>query len=409
MTAEIQTDRKALQTIHILGLGIAASLLGDGTLMTVLPQADFAAELALSLTMVAWVLSVNRVVRLGFNPLAGRFLRRFPRRAILLPSLVLGSLSALISSLGGPALVMAGRVLWGLVWAGLWVGGTTVVLDVSTEANRGRMNGLFQMWFFIGVGASSFLGGWLADTVGLRGALRVSALLAGLACLLWLAALPETRSHGSLPLSRPLRWGDPGILRPVLLAAVPMFVNRFIFAGALAVTGILWLESFLGEGVRMAGLFLPLATTAGALSALQTLIRVFSTPYTGKLSDSLGDRWRVMAGVLALGALGSALMSLPAFAVALAGALLSAVTSGGVQTLLSAWIGDQVPADRQEAVVGLLFSVGDAGSALGPLVALTWVQHLSIPALYQAAAGLLLLAAAYALYQGDPARRARSR
>jgi len=393
-------DGKARRAIHVLGAGVAASLLGDGTLMTVLPQAEFAAELMLNLSMVAWALSINRVVRLGFNPLAGRFLRRFPRRAILIPSMGLGALSSLLTSFGGSTAVMLGRILWGVVWAGLWVGGTTVVLDVSTEENRGRMNGLFQMWFFIGVGASSFLGGWLADRAGVRGALQISAIVAALACGLWLFFLPETRMAESRSArSRPLHWCDPDIQKPVRVAAVPMFVNRFLFAGALAVTGILWLETYLGAGVNLAGLVLPLATTAGAVSALQTIIRVVSTPITGRLSDHLRQRWTVMAGVFALGALGTALMSLPVFPAAMIGVLLSAVTSGGVQTLLGAWIGDQVPADRQEAVVGRLFSVGDAGSALGPLVALSWVQVLSIPALYQAAAVMLLLTAGYTLYQ----------
>ncbi|MBN2555663.1 MAG: MFS transporter [Anaerolineales bacterium] len=391
-------DQAVIRAIHILGFGIAASLLGDGTLMTVLPQAAFSSQLTLTLNMVAWALAVNRIVRLGFNPMAGRLLQRFPRRAVLIPAMGLGGISTLLCSLGGFGWVMAGRALWGLAWAGLWVGGTTVVLDLSNGNNRGRLNGLFQMWFFIGVGSSSFLGAWLADQLGLKAALVMSAVLMMLVCLMWAVLLPETGDHRKQSDDPPKRfWRDEAVLKAVAVASLPMFVNRFLFAGMIAVTVILWLETYIGEGVQMMGVFIPLATMAGAFAASRTLISMFSTPYTGRLSDRMGRRWPAMTAVLAMGALGCGLMSISSFPLAVFGLLLSSVTSGSIQTLLSAWIGDTVLQERQENVVGALFSVGDVGSAIGPIAGLTWIQHYSIPALYQLSAIILILGAGYSI------------
>lgn len=391
-------DQAGFPVLHVLGAGIALSLLGDGTMMTVLPQAAFASELALTINMVAWALAVNRLVRLGFNPLAGRLLRVLPRRIVLIPSLALGAVSTLLCSFGGFPLVMAGRILWGLAWAGLWVGGTAVVLDLSQDHTRGRHSGLFQMWFFIGVGLSSFMGAWLSDIVGLKVSLRFSAFIMALVSCFWFWALPETgrsEQRSQLPAGS---LGDKAVRRSVVLAAVPMFVNRFLFAGVLAVTVILWLETFIGQGVQVGGAFVALATLAGAFSASRTLISLASTTLTGRISDRLGARWPVLAAVVGLGAIGCAMMGTPWFPLGIAGLLLSSLTSGGIQTLLTAWVGDRVPEEAQETVLGALFSIGDVGSTLGPLAGLAWVQRASIGGLYQAAALLLALTAGYALW-----------
>jgi len=383
--------------MHILGVGIAVSLLGDGTLMTVLPQARFSSELSLTLSMVAWALSINRLVRLGFNPLAGNVLRILPRRKVLISALILGAVSTWICSLGGLSWVLLGRILWGLAWAGLWVGGSSVVLDLSRNTTRGKLSGLFQMWFFLGVGTSSLIGSWLADHLGLVGSLQISAVVMVAGAAFWFWLLPETGEHDpDRPQEASPRWSR-STVHAILIPGVPMFVNRFLFAGVLAATGILWLETYVGDGVWFSGGFISLATLAGIFAALKTLLGLPSSTLTGRFSDSLNARWPVMATVLALGAAGCLLMSLRSFPLALTGFLLSSPTSAGVQTLLTALVGDKAPLDARERILGALFSIGDLGSTLGPLAGLTWVQLGSISTLYRAAGLLLVGSVGYAL------------
>jgi len=144
------SDNKSSRFIlNLLGIGTAISLLGDATLYTVLPHPDISAQLGITLSMVGLLLGANRAVRLVLNGPVGVLYDRLPRRGLLIASLTLGACASVFYALGhGFWPLLMGRVFWGLAWSLLWVGGNSVVLDVSTEENRGRNSGIYQMWFF---------------------------------------------------------------------------------------------------------------------------------------------------------------------------------------------------------------------------------------------------------------------
>ncbi|MDX1601279.1 MAG: MFS transporter, partial [Anaerolineales bacterium] len=167
------------------------SLIGDSTLYTVLPEAQIAAQLGLEVASVGLVLGVNRLVRLVFNPLAGSLYERFSRRWLLVISMLIGT--AATASYGianGLPGVLVGRVLWGAAWAGIWVGAHAMILDVAEEENRGRLNGTYQVWFFLGLAATALAGGTLTDLIGLRNTLWLGTGITGAAALFWLWSLP---------------------------------------------------------------------------------------------------------------------------------------------------------------------------------------------------------------------------
>ncbi|MFQ5923175.1 MAG: MFS transporter, partial [Anaerolineales bacterium] len=290
------------RVINLLGIGIVLSLLGDNTLYTVLPDPTIWSRVGLTLAWVGVLLGVNRIVRLIFNTGAGILYDRLPRRRLLVGSLALGAICNVIYALAfGPAPFLLGRVLWGAAWSGLWIGGNTVVLDVSTEATRGRNSGQFQMWFFIGVAVGALLGGVFTDLLGFRGGLWVSVAITGMGALLWYFKLPETRPADGQGTSWVLGWREFPI-RESLPAAVPMMAVRFVFAGVMAATTILWLEGFVGRELMLAWIVVPLATLTGAFSAVRVLASIVGAPLAGRASDRLGRRWPVMAVGLAAGA-----------------------------------------------------------------------------------------------------------
>ena len=84
---------------------------------------------------------------------------------------------------------------------------------------------------------------------------------------------------------------------------------------------------------------------------------------------------------------------------ALFGALLAAVTSGSVQALSPAIIGDRVEESRQSRALSVVFSLGDVASALGPPLALGLLAILGISGVYRMSAVVLGLAALFALAQ----------
>jgi len=182
------------QVIFPLGMGTALSLMGDATLYTVLPT--HAAEAGITLAAVGIILSANRVIRLFLNGPMGLAYDRSQRRRLFIPALFIGALStAIYAATSGFWPLLAGRLLWGLAWSGIWVGGSTIILDVTTDKDRGRWTGTYQVWFFLGIALGAFLGGLLTDWLGYHAAMWVGAsvtALGGLVALFFLATLRFT-------------------------------------------------------------------------------------------------------------------------------------------------------------------------------------------------------------------------
>jgi len=357
----------------LIGIGTAISLLGDATLYTVLPSPAIAAEAGVNLAMVGILLGANRAIRVILNGPMGMIYDRLPRRGLLVASLSLGAGSSVIYALGyGFWPLFFGRILWGLAWSLLWIGCNAVVLDISTNRDRGRNSGRYQMWFFIGVAGASFLGGVFTDWLGFRGGLWLSSTLIGLAALLWLLFLPETRpqvpktGRKSVPkaVKRPFDW------RTVILAALPMFVYRFVIAGVIASTTILWLANLFGEQVNFLGLAIPLATSSGLFRSLVTLVSIAGAPVAGYLSDQIRKRWPVLGVTSFLGALGLWFMSQNLLGLGLFGGFLSQITGGSIGSLVPAISGDRVDKLQHGRALGVIFTIGDLGSTLGPPIAL---------------------------------------
>jgi YNFM family putative membrane transporter len=393
------------------------SLLGDNTLYTVLPDPSISSRIGLTLAWVGILLGVNRLVRLIFNAAAGVLYDRLPRRGLLIGALTLGAVCNVIYAVAeGPALFLVGRVLWGLAWSGLWIGGNTVILDVSTEATRGRNSGLFQMWFFIGVATGALAGGSFTDLFGFRGGLWISTAITGAAALLWYLRLPESRPRDGRTENGKVRWSDFPV-RASLPASIPVMAIRFVFAGVMASTTILWLESYVGRELEIAAIAVPLATLTGAFSAVRVVSSVVGAPLAGRASDRIRRRWPVVAVGLVVGAIGTWLMGGGIVPLAILGALIAAVTSASVQAMAPAIIGDRVDEARHSRALSVVFSLGDLASAIGPPIALGLLSSLGISGVYRMSAVVLALAGLYALLRipsesainSAPASEARAR
>jgi len=345
--------------------------MGDATLYTVLPTHTAAA--GVTLASVGILLSANRFIRLLFNGVAGLAYDRWPRRRLFVPALFLGALStALYAATRGFWPLLAGRLLWGVAWSGIWVGGATMILDVAGAQERGRWTGLYSTWFFIGAAAGTFAGGLLTDCVGYTATMWIGAGLSALGALIALLLLPETR--GARRDERPTE-GPPLRLRAnrgLWVVASCHAVNRFCTAGVLMSTMALIVQDRLSPLGLVAGA----ATLTGALLAGRTLFSMAAAPLAGLVSDRLASRWTVAAGGLVVGAASMGLMAWDAPGAILTGIALGSISSGSLQALISALTGDLVAPAQRGRAIGLVHTAGDLGSALGPLAAyalLPWV------------------------------------
>jgi MFS family permease len=359
---------------------LALSLIGDSTLYAVL--SNEIAVVGISLGAVGVMLGANRLVRIPANPLIGTLYDRSRRRSLFLLGLFLGILSTLSYSLvRGFWPLLASRLLWGIAWTLINVGGYTMVLDWSTDENRGRMTGLHGISYMVGLAISPVLGGLLTDTLGFRQALRVCALVSSIGLGIALLALPETRPdagslEGSKDSVRPrvslsamlgiLR----GLDRQILLAAYIYFVMFFVSNGVLMSTISLFLGQQWSEGIEVAGVVIGVASLAGLLLGLRALLGIVSGPLAGALSDRLPSRWPVARLGIVIGVAGFLLLVVQAGLWVLpAGVSLVALCSGALIAVMTATVGDLTLRGQRGVSVGGLATAGDIGSAAGPLVA----------------------------------------
>ena len=405
MSLNTDTSQR-LSTMRVLvplGIGTALSLLGDSTLYTVMPKPEIAAQAGVTLTLVGLLLGANRIARLIFNPIAGVLYDRLPRRGLLIGSLFIGVVSTAVYAAGiGFVPLLIGRILWGAAWSGIWIGGNTIVLDIADENNRGFLSGQYQTWFFLGVGVTAFLGGIFTDTFGFQGGLWLSATLSALAALMWLIFLPETRPARQPASHKPYHPKDKSFPWQIVLStSVPVIAVRFIHAGVLASTTILWLGGFIGDQIILGTFLLPIATITGLFVVLRTAASVVGGPLLGITSDKLGNRWVVIAVIMALGAGGTWLMGGQQFPLAILGAFIASISGGGVQSLVPAIVGDRVERAQHGRVLSAMYSFGDIGSALGPPLALWLIERISISLLYRLCAGLFLVVLLFALWRSS--------
>jgi MFS family permease len=396
-------NRSQVRLLLPLSIALALSLTGDSTLYAVLAnQVDV---VGISLGMVGLLLGANRLIRIPANLLAGSMNDRWPRRPLFLAGLVLGIVSTLSYTVArGLWPMLAGRLLWGVAWSFINVGGYNMILDRSTDADRGRMAGFYQMAFMTGLAISPVLGGALTDALGFRPALFVCAVVSGAGLVVALVALPETRAHAAEPRGTP--WAGRQRLRLATLLGVWRHVDRqtvqagyvylvtlFVSAGVLVSTIGLYLGERWGTDVTLGSRAIGVASLTGMMLALRAVLGVLAGPPAGLLSDRLHDRWPVVRGAILLGTGGFLILGLSDGVWAVpAGVATVSLAAGALITVLAALVGDRARGKRQGVTMGGLATAGDIGAATGPLLAYALVVWLDLRWVYLLCAVVLVSA-----------------
>jgi len=396
--------------LWIAGLGVALSLPGDLTLYVVLPT--HVGDAGIVLANVGLMLSANRLIRIVINGPCGVLIERIPRRRMAVPALFVGALSSLLYTIPSFWPLLLGRLMWGMAWAGVWLSASTIALDVSTADNRGRFVGWLQMWYFVGVGVSSLLGGALTDWLGYGDTFRVCFAITLSAAVGWWIFLPETQFHRPPPTpggasAKDSTYAPASAFWPLLTAIVLLGVNWLIFLGILGAVLPLLLEERVGEEVILIGLVIPLSTFTGALSASNQLVSLLISPLSGWMSDYTRQRWGLILFALGLGSAAMALIAVGTGLILIIATMVGAVATSVLQTQVMTLIGDYSSSNRRGRVLGILNTVGDLGSAGGPLLAYALLPLIELEGIFWLATAVLILAIpwTYWIVRRDGTRR----
>ncbi|MBC7814598.1 MAG: MFS transporter, partial [Burkholderiales bacterium] len=329
------------------------------------------------------------------------------------------ALSSLLYAFPGFWPLLIGRLLWGITWAGIWIGGSTVVLDVATPGNRGRMVGRLQMWSYLGLGVTAIVGGLLTDTFDYTTPFIISAVLNVLAAVAWWLFLPET--HPDTPRTSPNVVHTPEASaantapvpaltiasKPIpvvshgamLTAVVLLGLNWLFFLGALGAVLSLLLQERIGATVLLIGLTLEISTFTGTVAVAKEVCSLITSPLAGWLSDRQGRRWWLIVIAVALGIISLALVAVSEGVVLLLAILLTAVVSGVLQTQSMTLAGDYARSNQHGRIIGLLNTVGDVGSAGGPLLAFALLPIVGLSGVFTLAALLMTVFLPLVIYR----------
>jgi MFS family permease len=420
--------KKQWQVLLALGIGTILALAGDLTLYAVLPA--YAETRGFDLARVGLILSANRLVRLVSNSVVGLLLSGTRRRAFVLAGFGLGAFSTFLYVVAsGPTVFLMGRLLWGISWSLIYIGSYTMLMDITSEQDRGWGSGILQGFMFVGMAANPLLGGLLSDQLGFSSALTVCTALSTAGFLAALFMLPETLDESEIQppeqafLRRfSLRGGSlkklAGRFRAWLQKTIiPLrrllnfrnmtanfiyLATHFIGDGVLLSTLSLHLRNQYGNALQIGTLQIQIATAGGALLALRALFSALVSPLAGSLSDRARSRWSgVMAGIT-IAAAGMFLISgIQSPLGLLAGVALAASGGALIQTIVPPLAREINPGSQSGAILGLLANSADLGMALAPLAAYLLVETLSLRAIY--------LVAGFALAGGLPLAWAAAR
>jgi MFS family permease len=347
---------------------------------------------------VGILLAVNRLVRLISNAPAGVVYDRWPRRRLFIPALFLGAISTGFYALTtGFWPLFVGRILWGLAWTGIWVGGNTMILDITREIDRGRWIGRYQAAFFLGAASGAAVGGVLTDFLGFHLAMGVGAAIQMVGAGVAWALLPETRQMRKqiedVQTNRMAATEDFYGIRPDAernTAYALLGVNRLVVAGVIPATLGLFIQGQLPGSFTRLDLQLGVATIAGLGLGFTTFMSMLTVPAVGRWSDRTPTRWHVVSYGLLAGAIGFASLSFGGVGLLIPGLFLIAWMSGSNTSLSTALVGDLSEPDRRSRRLGILFTIGDCGSAVGPPIAFFLLPLWGLEYIYLGLAGVLV-------------------
>lgn len=274
-------------------------------------------DLALSLTLGGWVLSIFSVVGVTGGMVAGAVADRLGHRRVILACLMLVAGASLLGATArGPGLLLASRAVEGLGFIGTVVVVPAVLVQLCAPAQRRLVFGLWAAYMPAGMAIMIVLSPLFLAPLGWRGLWLINGLAVAAFALLIAAA-------GRWPPRNP--WGDPKAraaatrttswqgLRRTATAPGPLLLGfSFTAYAAIWITVFGFLPTLLTD--RGVGL-----TAAALLTALAVAANIGGNLAGGLALHRGWPRWRLMAvafavmGLCALGLYGAGLETAPRY------------------------------------------------------------------------------------------------
>ena len=374
-------------------LVVSFSNLGDSLLYVALPIVY--ESLGLSLVHVGILLSANRLIRFISNTIAGYIYGRNSTKKLLIISIVAAFIINLsYGFITGFYLFLLMRVLWGVTWSFLGLGGYLSAISDSEDENRGQLMGVYSSISGVGFISGGLIGGILLDLWGFRSTSIFLALCTSLFIPVAFS-LVDKKKNRSEPESKGgfnIRTlvGNADIIR----IGIGVMLTRLLLGGLISSTLSLYLIDTIGtDGVTLLGATIGIASLTGFLFSSKILIRFVLSPLIGGLSDRFG-RQKTIVFLYGFGALSLLLLGLSnSLWLIVFSVVLSFLCDSGLSVVLTTEVSDLVESEGAEGHYSLsaFTNWSDLGSSLSPLIIFSLISEVSFAALFYGASATLLV------------------
>lgn len=360
----------------------AVIALGYGVVAPVLPQ--LARHFGVSISAATFVITAFAVMRLCAAPPTGFLVQRLGERRVYVSGVLIVAVSTAACAVADTYWeLLIFRALGGIGSTMFFVSALGLMIRMSPHDARGRVAGMFSGAFLVGSVAGPVVG---SLTAGLG--LQAPFIIYG--ALLMVAAAVVLISLRNSPLATPAEAEEPTVTLRVALrhrayraALLSNFATGWSLFGLRFALVPLFVAEALGQSPGVAGLALT-AFAAGNVSVVM---------YSGRLSDRIGRRPLLIAG-LALSAVATAALGLTeALPVFLTGAVIAGMASGIYNSPQQAAVADIIGKARGGTAIATFQMMSDFGSIVGSFGVGMLAQQLSFGWAFGFSGAILLIAA----------------
>jgi MFS family permease len=374
------------QTIIAVALITAICLAGDSMLYIVLPTHWKEVGLT-SLVQVGVLLSINRFVRLPLNPLIGYIYKKVNFRFGLLIAVILSGITSIsYGYVENFSIWVILRSVWGLSWSLFKLGAYLLILQISTNANRGNFMGTYNGLYRIGSLFGMLLGGLFADLYSMRIISLVLGIFAFLSIPFLFKYIPRTIQTEEREKRNSSFFTNIKVYlnRRLIRIFVSAFLLIMFLDGMLTATLSHIIEVKFTSKINMFGIILGAATLAGGIQALRWGLAPFIVPKVGNILDKVKQKNRILAIFLACASILLFVIPLHMPLMLWLPLLLIHVLIASVLTMImDAFIGDYASEVSNKILIMTTFTIiVDLGAALGPITGYTLEQKLGLTNLF---------------------------
>lgn len=385
--------QKTKQPIIAIALITAICLAGDSMLYIVLPTHWKEVGLT-SLVQVGILLSVNRFVRLPLNSLIGYIYKKVNlRNGILLAVLLSGITTISYGFVDDFNIWVILRSIWGLSWSLFKLGAYLLILQLSTDSNRGNFMGTYNGLYRIGSLFGMLFGGLFADLFGIKVISMFLGIFAFLSIPIIFKYIPKTtQSDEQIGMKPSLNNIGAFLNRRLIMILVTAFLLIMILDGMLTATLSHIIEVKFTNEIDIIGVVVGAATLAGFMQAIRWGIAPFLVPRVGNMLDKAKQKNIMLAIFLACAFILLIIIPLDIPLMLWLPILLVHVLIASVLTLvMDVFVGDYASKVTNKILIMTLFTIiVDLGAALGPIIGFTLEQLMGLTNLFWLGAAICL-------------------